>query len=91
MINGKNRVIVIGDIMLDQYNSGVVNRISPESPVPIVKIQERNFQLGGAANVANNIVSLGGDAAIIGAVGNDYEGKKVVSLLKEKNILVDEN
>lgn len=90
MINGKNRVIVIGDIMLDQYNSGVVNRISPESPVPIVKIQERNFQLGGAANVANNIVSLGGDAAIIGAVGNDYEGKKVVSLLKEKNILVDE-
>lgn len=90
MINGKNRVIVIGDIMLDQYNSGVVNRISPESPVPIVKIQERNFQLGGAANVANNIVSLGGDAAIIGAVGNDYEGKKVVSLLKEKNIFVDE-
>ena len=56
MINGKNRVIVIGDIMLDQYNSGVVNRISPEKTVPNLKNKEIKFKHGGAGNVSNNIV-----------------------------------
>ncbi|HDL03256.1 MAG TPA: D-glycero-beta-D-manno-heptose-7-phosphate kinase, partial [candidate division Zixibacteria bacterium] len=56
---GKARILILGDIMLDEYLHGQVNRISPEAPVPVVEIAHEQLSLGGAANVANNIVSLG--------------------------------
>lgn len=82
----KNKVIVIGDIMLDQYNAGSVSRISPEAPVPIVKMKEEYCRLGGAANVANNITALGGDALLIGIIGADSAGEELTGLLKKYNI-----
>lgn len=56
-----SRVLIIGDIMLDQYQKGVVERISPEAPVPIVKVTEQIFRIGGAGNVAQNVAMLGGN------------------------------
>lgn len=70
----KNTIIVIGDIMLDRYLNGEVNRISPEAPVPIVKIKSEYTVLGGAANVANNISSLGSPCKLFGHIGNDQNG-----------------
>jgi bifunctional ADP-heptose synthase (sugar kinase/adenylyltransferase) len=60
------RAMVIGDVMLDRYLWGVVNRISPEAPVPVVDVREETTRLGGAANVANNIVSLGAVCEVSG-------------------------
>jgi D-glycero-beta-D-manno-heptose-7-phosphate kinase len=65
------RVAVVGDLMLDRYFWGKVSRISPEAPVPVVEIDNESTRLGGAANVANNIASLGGVPMMIGVVGND--------------------
>ena len=65
----KRRILVIGDLILDRYIWGKVNRISPEAPVPIVEVTREDFLLGGAANVANNIESLGGRATIVGVAG----------------------
>ena len=64
-------VLVIGDLMLDHFVIGVVERISPEAPVPIVRFDHENYRLGGAANVAHNIAALGGRAELIGLVGTD--------------------
>jgi len=64
-------VAVIGDVMLDHYYWGVVNRLSPEAPVPIVDLQEESFHLGGASNVANNLTCLGLHPVIFGVVGNE--------------------
>ena len=72
--NGK-RIAVVGDLMLDRYVWGTVARISPEAPVPVVEIEEESVRLGGAANVANNIASLGGKPLMIGVVGDDDGGK----------------
>jgi rfaE bifunctional protein kinase chain/domain len=69
------RVMVIGDIMLDRYVWGLVSRISPEAPVPVVDVREETCRLGGAANVANNIVSLGAACELVGIVGDDPEGR----------------
>jgi rfaE bifunctional protein kinase chain/domain len=83
----KNRkILVIGDIILDHYIWGKVNRISPEAPVPIVEVTRENFLLGGAANVANNIVSLGGHAAVIGINGEDIAGEALRNILEQKGV-----
>ncbi|MFN3480757.1 MAG: D-glycero-beta-D-manno-heptose-7-phosphate kinase [Thermodesulfovibrionales bacterium] len=79
-------ILVIGDIILDRYIWGKVNRISPEAPVPIVEVTDDSFLLGGAANVANNIVSLGGNATVAGVVGKDRAGEVVTDLLRERKI-----
>lgn len=75
------RVAVIGDIMLDRYLWGTVSRISPEAPVPVVEVHEESSRLGGAGNVANNILSLGGDPVLFGIVGDDLAGKDVFDRL----------
>ncbi len=69
------RILVLGDLMLDRFIWGSVSRISPEAPVPVVEISDETTCLGGAANVAANIQSLGGIAIPLGIVGDDYEGK----------------
>ncbi len=77
------RIAVIGDYMLDRYFWGTVTRISPEAPVPIVEIERETDQLGGAANVANNLAALGLEAYPIGVVGEDATGVRLVSLMRE--------
>lgn len=77
----KARVLVIGDIMLDRYIYGISERLSPEAPVPVVKVQEIKEMPGGAGNAAMNISALGGVPYIIGVVGDDEEGKRVKELL----------
>lgn len=83
------RIAVIGDIMVDQYTYGSVLRISPEAPVPILKKTDEKFILGGAANVANNLVHLGADVRLIGQLGDDPEKDIVLSLLKAAGINSD--
>src|SRR5258708_12943207 len=63
------RVLVLGDVMLDEFIWGKVVRISPEAPVPVVEVTDQSFHLGGAGNVAGNIRSLGGEAVLVGAGG----------------------
>lgn len=63
------KILIVGDVMLDKYYFGKVERISPEAPVPIVNIVTEESRLGGASNVANNITSLGGQATLCGAIG----------------------
>jgi len=75
------RIAIIGDVMVDRYYWGRVTRISPEAPVPIVEVESESARLGGAANVANNIASLGGIPVLIGVVGKDPAGDELRSLL----------
>jgi len=74
-------VLIVGDLMLDEYLWGHVNRISPEAPVPVVEVQRRSFTAGGAANTAANVASLGGSAIIAGIVGDDAEGARIRDLM----------
>ena len=83
---GDKKIAVIGDLMLDAYTWGKVNRISPEAPVPVVQVTRRSCCLGGAANVIRNIVSLGATAAAFGVVGNDAHGGKLRELLNQSGI-----
>ncbi|MCK4856625.1 MAG: D-glycero-beta-D-manno-heptose-7-phosphate kinase [candidate division Zixibacteria bacterium] len=80
------RVLVYGDLMLDQYLWGKVDRISPEAPVPVVEIERESLLLGGAANVARNIVSLGCGIELVGLVGDDDNGTKIRYLLEREGI-----
>lgn len=82
----KARVLVVGDVMLDRYWFGDVSRISPEAPVPVVKIDRREERLGGAANVARNVVALGAQAALISVTGRDEAGESLDRLLRADNI-----
>ena len=82
----KTRVLVVGDVMLDQFIWGGVSRISPEAPVPVVDFVRESFMPGGAANVARNLVSLETPAELFGAIGNDDAAKKLLKLLGEQNI-----
>jgi D-beta-D-heptose 7-phosphate kinase/D-beta-D-heptose 1-phosphate adenosyltransferase len=82
----KARVLVVGDVMLDQFIWGGVSRISPEAPVPVVEFSRESFMPGGAANVARNLVSLATPAELFGAIGNDDAGRKLKKLLDEQNI-----
>lgn len=80
------RILVVGDLILDHYIWGSVNRISPEAPVPVVEVSRESSLLGGAANVARNIVSLGGEAAVVGIIGHDRAGEMLVSMLESEGI-----
>lgn len=80
------RILVVGDIMLDRYWFGEVERISPEAPVPVVRVVKREDRLGGAANVARNIVALGAQATLAGFVGEDEAATSVRLLLSEAGI-----
>jgi D-beta-D-heptose 7-phosphate kinase/D-beta-D-heptose 1-phosphate adenosyltransferase len=79
-------ILVIGDIMLDQYIHGEVKRISPEAPVPVLSVRDTTCCLGGCGNVAANIVSLGGQAEVSSVVGSDIEAGMVVSGLQDSGI-----
>ncbi|QPQ94533.1 D-glycero-beta-D-manno-heptose-7-phosphate kinase [Burkholderia glumae] len=81
-----SRVLVVGDVMLDRYWFGNVNRISPEAPVPVVHVQRQEERLGGAANVARNIVTLGAAAGLLCVVGTDEPGERIVGLLGESGV-----
>ena len=80
------KVTVIGDVMLDRYWSGPASRISPEAPVPVVKITKREDRAGGAANVAINITALGAPCTLVGIVGTDEAADKLSSLVIEKKV-----
>ena len=80
------RVLVVGDVMLDQFIWGGVSRISPEAPVPVVDFQRESFMPGGAANVARNLVCLKTPTELFGAIGRDEAAGKLLKLLSEQNI-----
>lgn len=82
----KKKILIIGDLILDRYIWGKVNRISPEAPVPVVEVTNEDFLLGGASNVANNIVALGGHATIVGVAGNDRAGGILTEMLEKRGI-----
>jgi rfaE bifunctional protein kinase chain/domain len=75
------RVVIVGDAMLDVYLRGDVERISPEAPVPVVRVRERKDALGGAANVAQNVAALGAGCALVAAVGEDPAGSRLTAML----------
>ncbi len=79
-------IIVIGDLMLDRYIWGNVERISPEAPVPVLDVRKEDAKLGGAGNVANNLMALGARVMMASVVGNDLQGKLVKSLLQDEGI-----
>lgn len=83
------RIMVVGDLMIDEYLIGQVSRISPEAPVPVVEIVEETHRLGGAANVALNIFSLGLEPIMVGVMGNDLAGDKLLALLEKRNVKTD--
>ena len=85
----KGTVLVIGDLVMDHFIWGKVRRISPEAPVPVVEVNSESLILGGAANVVNNIHSLGGRVLVCGVIGKDDAGKKLVHELKQKGIPSD--
>lgn len=82
----KRKVLVVGDVMLDRYWFGDVTRISPEAPVPIAKISKMEDRPGGAANVARNIASLGGNATLLSVVGTDEPSATLENLLAKENV-----
>jgi rfaE bifunctional protein kinase chain/domain len=77
----KKRIAVVGDAMLDVYLRGDVDRISPEAPVPVVRVRERRYALGGAANVAQNVSALGATAELVATVGDDVSAKQLRDML----------
>lgn len=82
----RKKILVIGDLILDYYIWGRVNRISPEAPVPIVEVTRESLMLGGAANVAHNITSLGAAAAVVGVKGRDAGGQSIIDMLADKGV-----
>ena len=80
------RVLVIGDVMLDSYVWGKVERISPEAPVPVVTVTNREYRLGGAGNVLLNVQALGAEAIICSVIGTDSSGDLLENSLKEKGL-----
>ena len=80
------RILVVGDVMLDRYWFGEVSRISPEAPVPVVRVERREERLGGAANVARNAVALGAHTGLLGVVGQDEAGDIVQQLVTELGV-----
>ncbi len=86
---GRARIIVIGDVMLDRYWSGHAARISPEAPVPVVRVKTIEDRVGGAGNVALNIAKLGGKVTLLGVVGDDAEGEILRRLLEAEGVVCD--
>ncbi|NPA58500.1 MAG: D-glycero-beta-D-manno-heptose-7-phosphate kinase [Aquificae bacterium] len=89
IVNGfkDRKILVIGDLILDRYLWGDVERISPEAPVPVVEVREETVNPGGASNVGWNIASLGAETYIAGVIGEDHNGELLENLLREKNII----
>ena len=85
----ETHILVVGDVMLDRYWSGTASRISPEAPVPVVRVKALEDRIGGAANVALNIAHLGGQVTLIGVIGNDPEGQILQELLEEHGVVCD--
>jgi rfaE bifunctional protein kinase chain/domain len=83
----ERNVVVLGDVMLDEFLWGEVTRISPEAPVPVVDIQRESTHLGGAANVLANLVALGSKACVVGVVGDDFAGERIRSSVHDKSAL----
>ena len=79
-------VLIVGDVMLDHFVIGRVDRISPEAPVPVVRFEHEEFRLGGAANVAHNIAALGGRPELVGVIGNDGEAERLMRELGQLSI-----
>ena len=84
-LEGK-QILIIGDVILDEYICGDTKRISPEAPVPVLEVTSQTVRLGGAANVAHNVVGLGGKASLIGIVGDDGQGATLTNLLNQEKI-----
>ena len=84
---GNRNIVVLGDVMLDEFLWGEVTRISPEAPVPVVDIRRESTHLGGAANVLANVVALGAQACVVGVVGDDFAGERIRSSVHEKSAL----
>jgi len=82
----KAKVLVVGDLILDEFIWGTVTRISPEAPVPVVWVDRENFMPGGASNVAANMRSLGGEVYLAGVIGNDSRGEVLQALLRKKGV-----
>jgi rfaE bifunctional protein kinase chain/domain len=82
------RILVVGDVMIDAYLLGKVNRVSPEAPVPIVSLEKQEQRLGGAANVALNLLSLGATPILCSVVGTDKEGRQLIDLMSEQQMPV---
>jgi D-beta-D-heptose 7-phosphate kinase/D-beta-D-heptose 1-phosphate adenosyltransferase len=80
------RLVVLGDVMLDRYLWGRVERISPEAPVPVVEVERETYTLGGAANVAHNIAALGGAPRLVGVVGEDAAGERLRAELSARGL-----
>lgn len=80
------RILVVGDLMLDHYVRGGVHRISPEAPVPIVEVNNETFLMGGAANVAHNLVSVGANVSVLSVLGVDADGRRLLDLLDNADI-----
>ncbi|HEY0730395.1 MAG TPA: PfkB family carbohydrate kinase, partial [Pyrinomonadaceae bacterium] len=93
----ERKVLVLGDVMLDEFVWGDVSRISPEAPVPVVDVRRESIHLGGAANVLANLVALGAHGWVVGVVGNDYAGGRIRDELRLLNsggdggVIVDES
>jgi D-glycero-beta-D-manno-heptose-7-phosphate kinase len=92
----QQKILVVGDVMLDHFLWGKVSRISPEAPVPVVDVQRESYFPGGAANVARNLRALGGHATMLGVVGDDAAGRELCKILSDQGvethgILVDPN
>jgi D-beta-D-heptose 7-phosphate kinase/D-beta-D-heptose 1-phosphate adenosyltransferase len=79
----KSNILIIGDIILDEYIKGEVSRISPEAPVPVVAVKKKWFSPGGAGNVVNNLRALGAKVKVVGTVGNDFFGDTITQMLKK--------
>ena len=86
----KRKILVLGDLMLDRYLWGQVDRISPEAPVPVVEVQKESMNLGGAGNVCFNLVSLGASALLVGVVGNDEAGQWIRDNAPEARGIIQE-
>lgn len=83
------KALVVGDVMIDAYSKGIVERMSPEAPVPIVNLKERFERLGGAANVAINLKALGAIPLICSVIGHDEAGQRLIQLMKEHQLNTD--
>jgi D-beta-D-heptose 7-phosphate kinase/D-beta-D-heptose 1-phosphate adenosyltransferase len=83
---GRLRLLVVGDVMLDEYLWGDVDRVSPEAPVPVVHVTRESFALGGAGNVVRNVVAMGAECVACAVIGDDRAGDRVVDLLKDLGV-----
>src|SRR5213593_1403309 len=80
-------IVVLGDVMLDEFIWGNVTRISPEAPVPVVDVQRESTHLGGAANVLANLLAFGARACVVGVVGRDFAGERIQRSVREQSPL----